>query len=219
MEIPLVDSSSTGESGASLPVQTLGKEAFLQMLVTQLKYQDPLDPMDNTAFVAQLAEFSALEQMQNMNGILQSTMALTRSLNHTLVTELIGRTVKALGDGVYLPSSEDVDLLYGLYQDAAEVTIQILNAAGEVIRTLEVGPQSAGEHVVQWDGRDATGAPVESGVYTYALRAVEAGGQEVPRITYSGGRVTGVRYGEEGDVRVLIGDLEILLGNVVEVIT
>jgi len=205
-------------SQTPLPDQVLGKEDFLQMLVTQLKYQDPLDPMDNTAFAAQLAEFSTLEQMQNMNATLQSTMALTQSLNNTLVTELIGRTIKALGNGVYLSSVGDVDILYGLYQDAADVTVQILNADGEVIRTLEVGSQSAGEHIVQWDGKDANGALVESGVYTYALQAVDVGGQEVPAVTYSTGRTTGIQYTEEGSALVLIGDLAIQLGNVVEVL-
>ena len=98
----------------------MGKDDFLHMLVAQLKYQDPLNPMDNTAFVAQLAEFSALEQMQNVNATLQSAVLLNRSLNNTLITELIGRNVKALGDGIYLSPSEEASIRYSLSQDAAD---------------------------------------------------------------------------------------------------
>ena len=180
MEVSSVGSSSTELNQISSPDRVLGKDDFLQMLVTQLKFQDPLNPMDNTAFVAQLAEFSALEQMQNVNSTLQSTMMLNQSLNNTLITELIGKSVRALGDGLYLPSSGEVDLKYSLSQDAADVKIQILSREGVAVRTLELGAQSSGEQVIRWDGKDATGTPLDSGVYAYVLQAVDMSGQEVP---------------------------------------
>jgi flagellar basal-body rod modification protein FlgD len=155
--------------------------------------------------------------MQNVNSTLQSTMMLNQSLNNMLTTELIGKSVKALGDGLYLPTSGEVDVEYSLSQDAADVKIQILTREGVAVRTLELGAQPSGEQVVRWDGRDATGTSLDSGVYTYVLQAVDRNGQEVPAATYSTGNVTGIRYTGEGGGLVLIGDLGIPIGNVAEV--
>ena len=73
----------------------LDKQAFLNLLVTQLKYQDPLNPMENTEFVAQLAQFSSLEQLVNVNDNLQADAVLSQSVNNSLIASLIGNEVKA----------------------------------------------------------------------------------------------------------------------------
>jgi len=90
MQVSNVDNSSAASALSGVPAnQNLDKEAFLQLLVTQLKNQDPLSPMDNTEFVAQLAQFSSLEQLSNMNSSLQSNALVTQSMNNSVMAELI----------------------------------------------------------------------------------------------------------------------------------
>ena len=194
----------------------LGNDDFLRMLVTQLRYQNPLEPMADTEFIAQLAQFSTLEQMQSMNANLQVNMQLTQSLGNALATSLIGKHVSAVGDSVYLSESGDAQIRYGL-SEGAEVTLRISGSDGYSIRTLEAGSQSSGDHTIRWDGKDDAGKRVKEGTYTYQAEAVDAEGNPVALGTYSEGRITGVRFVEGGAV-LLVGDMEVKLSDVIEII-
>ena len=104
--------NTQGVQGSSR--QALGKDDFLKLLITQMRYQDPLSPMDNTQFLAQMAQFSSLEQMQNLNESFDQSMLLSQSLNNSSAAGFIGRHVRASGDGVTLGPSGSVELGYFL---------------------------------------------------------------------------------------------------------
>src|SRR5512145_3299493 len=109
-----VQSATTAATTASSTTSTkniLGKDEFLKMLIAQLKHQDPLNPMDGTAFTAQLAQFSSLEQLQNINTQLTSFTKQQQSLGNTQAVNLIGREVLAKGNAIQA-EGKPVDLSY-----------------------------------------------------------------------------------------------------------
>jgi flagellar basal-body rod modification protein FlgD len=213
-------SSTATLASAATPAQTtlkqaeLGKNDFLNLLVTQLKNQDPLKPMDSSSFVAELAQFSQLEQTTNQSALLQKSLdAQSASLQYSLLP-LIGRGVSIQGAVIQL-GTEPATLDYSLGQDAASVSLSILNASNQVIRAGVLGPQSAGAQQLMWDGRDQKGTTMQPGTYTYAITALNAQGQAVPVTTTSNLTVTGIRV-VGGQPQLAAGDQTIDLGSVTE---
>ena len=125
-----VTSSSTQPATAS---STLGKDDFLRLLVAQLKNQDPLNPMDNSQFVAQTAQFSSLEQLQNMNATLAQNsewnMLLSQTINNTMATSLIGKWVTAESSTIALRDGSVPDITFNSEGYAPQGTIIITNSA------------------------------------------------------------------------------------------
>jgi flagellar basal-body rod modification protein FlgD len=201
---------------SSNEVSSLGKDAFLNLLVTQLRNQDPLSPMDSTQFTAQLAQFSSLEQLSNINdnlGILQLYQA---SINNSQAVGFIGRTVKSLGNSVYFAEGVQAEMHFELAEEASEVFIHIYDSKGNFVKTMECGSLNAGDQSIEWDGTDDEGNALLEGTYTFEVVANDAGGEEVEATTFMINKVTGVTF-EEGITYLLAGDLKIAIGNVVEV--
>ena len=196
----------------------LGKDAFLRLLVTQLNYQDPLSPMQNEAFVAQLAQFSALEQMQNINRNLedsiQANFLLNKAMNNSLVTTLIGKDVVASTDRFTYDPEGNIELGFRLSEPGKDVKINIYDEGGKLVRTLRLGFKPEGEHFVQWDGLDMEGKPVASGEYRFEVEARTTKGKIMEGISAMiRGQITGVKY-EEGTAILLLGTIELSLGDV-----
>jgi flagellar basal-body rod modification protein FlgD len=195
--------------------KSLGKDDFLKLLVTQLSNQDPMDPQSNQDMVAQLAQFSSLEQMTNINTTLQGNSILTQSVNNALSAGLIGKEVKAMGDSLVVEEKGTIQVPLNLAA-AADATISIKNSDGTVVRTLSASGLKAGGNDVQWDGNDNSGNRVKPGTYTYTVSAVDAKGTAVTADTYFTGIVTGVKF-VSGNAVLLIGDHEVPLGSVVQI--
>lgn len=190
----------------------MGKEDFLQLLVTQLKYQDPLDPMDNSEFVAQLAQFSTLEQLENLNSSFADQAALILSLNNTMAVSYVGKDV-VLGTSE-LQVTGDGASRFGVYltDTAMDVTVRILDGAGNEVRSFELGGLTAGTHEVEWDGLDNEGHQVLTGTYTIETADSEGNALStaqpvvigtVDSVSYE----SGVAYFNVGGVRAPIGAL------------
>ncbi|MDZ7262639.1 MAG: flagellar hook capping protein [candidate division KSB1 bacterium] len=217
MDVPTVNSLNTQSSQTdSRWGQILGKDDFLKLLLTQLKYQDPLEPMENTEFVAQLAQFTSLEQLQNMDGSLQTISLLTQSVNSSLATNLIGKYVKTVGNGISLSDSNEVPVSYNLSSDA-KVTIEIYNSENQLVRTLQLGAQAAGDHKVVWDGKDNTGTELPPGEYTFKLTAIDGEGKTIPNVTYTMAKVTGIKFENSRAILLLGGEQEVNLSEVLEI--
>ena len=149
--------------------QALGKDAFLQLLVTQLKNQNPLDPQDNSAFVAQLAQFSSLEGITTLNDTVNSLSGGLQSSQALQASSLVGRSVIVQTGEAYVdPASEKPFNGTVVVKDAdSKPTITITDADGEVVRTIEMGSQKAGNADFTWDGKDDDGVLLDKGSYTF----------------------------------------------------
>lgn len=201
---------------ATQGVDGLGQDAFLQLLATQLQYQDPLDPMDSTAFVSQLAQFSELEQMTNMNQTLQTSTQYLASLNNFSATGLIGKQVLVTGDSVQLTEGSSTTVTYNLDGEAAQVTVQIMDAAGNVVRTIQAGAQAAGVQNITWDGLDENGNAMGAGEYTYTVTATAADGAAVTSAAYAQGTVTGIQF-DNGAAYLTVNGQEVPLSAIIQI--
>jgi len=216
-----------GGIGMNLPVgettganSVLGQMDFLQLLMIQLSYQDPMSPMDSQEFAAQLAQFSQLEQLTQMNAnldlSLQTNLILAQSVNNTMAASMIGQQVIAYGNEVELFEGEEATISYNLSSAAQTATITIKNSAGATVRTIEAGLQSSGDQQVTWDGLDDDGDELPVGVYTFSVSAKTGAGTAVQSTTYTTGTITGVSY-VEGMAEFLVGSIQIALGDVYQI--
>ena len=171
----------------------LGRDAFLKMLLAQLKHQDPLNPMEGTDFSAQLAQFAGLEQMFNMNDHLEtiSTSLVSDGANNVL--DYIGKEVMCENDTLKLSKGVMSDGVFTL-EEPAELMITIFDDMGREVTTLYPGQLDAGTHQIDWHGYDGTGTPAPDGAYRFSLTAIRESGAYEPVTAAASGLVTGVTY-------------------------
>lgn len=203
-------------TNASSAGGALDKDAFLQLLITQLRFQDPLSPMQNEQFVAQLAQFSSLEQMESLNSKFDDLSLLTQSLNNSSAAGLIGRQVRASGESVRLGAAESVEVGYFLPSEATEVTMTIYDGQGRAVRTLHPSEGAAGAHRLTWDGRDDAGVRLPAGDYKLQVEAKAAGGEAVSALSVITGPVEGVTF-KNGSALLIVNGVELPLSSVLEV--
>jgi len=130
---------STNSEGNSLTSgASLGKNDFLKLLVAQLEHQDPLAPQEGQEFAAQLAQFSSLEQLTNINDNLEASQAFDLALSNSSMVNLIGKTVDAPGNKFELGKGESETLSFSIGEDASEVSIDIFNSAGANVASLSL---------------------------------------------------------------------------------
>lgn len=210
----------TGLPTDNIPNTELGKDEFLQMLVAQLRYQDPLEPLKDQEFIAQMAQFSSLEQMQNMNQNLTDNLnwnyLLSQTINNTMATSLLGRQVKANGDSVYISEDEPADLHFKLGGFAETVTIDVYDGSGKKVATHTMEQVGEGDQKWEWDGTLTSGDRAQAGTYTYTVTATDTAGNEVVATPFMMGIVTGVHY-IDGQAYLLVDGTKISLGDVIEV--
>ncbi|WP_426142160.1 flagellar hook assembly protein FlgD [Pseudomonas sp. DWP3-1-2] len=145
----------------------LGKDAFLQLLVTQMKNQNPLDPQDNTAFVAQLAQFSSLESMQNLTASVDSIASSYTSSQALQASSLVGRSVVVETGSAVVDTTKGMTGSVVVPSSATGTTVKIYDSSKTLVDTVDLGTQAAGTTSFTWDGTDSAGAPVASGTYSF----------------------------------------------------
>ncbi|MFQ5479829.1 MAG: flagellar hook assembly protein FlgD [Thermodesulfobacteriota bacterium] len=191
-------------AGASGPTggQEVSSDMFLKLLVTQLKNQDPLSPTDNTAFVAQLAQFSSLEGINNLNDNFTGVTESMNSLNNFGTANLIGRNVTVKGDSLNFKGAP-ASLGYELNNPAETVTLTVFDNRGRVVSSDTAKDVGAGSHVFSWDGLDAAGNPLPAGEYGFTVTTGDVNGNDIPLDTYISGTVEGVDFfGNEAKVSI-----------------
>ena len=209
-------SGIVGQQADPSAKQAMGKDEFLKLLIAQLKNQDPLSPMDNTEFTAQMAQFSSLEQLFQVNDNLQNLAALSASVSNTQALALIGKEVTAEGDSVYAEGGQATTISFNLGESAASVRIHLIDSDGEVVRTIYRGSMSEGRHEVTWDGMSEGGGTAADGLYGYVVDAVNSAGEQVDTDTYMSGIVTAISM-DSGITYVHIGDAKIMISEISEV--
>lgn len=176
----------------AMGAKTLGKDDFLNLLLKQLSYQDPLNPMDSTEFTVQLAQFSSLEELSNMNSTLSNVLVFQNSMQNAALTNLIGKTVTTSGNTTYLKDTADIG--YELMEDASSVTISVRDASGKLVWSKDIGQQAAGKQIYLWDGRDASGNKMPEGTYTFEIEAQDSLGDPVQAVTSAIGTVKSIFF-------------------------
>lgn len=171
----------------------LGRDAFLTMLVAQLRHQDPLNPLDGTDFTAQLAQFSSLEQQFATNDHLKEIMAGMASRSEDNLLDYIGKEVVSSDNSLRLQGGNVSGGAYTL-KEPGQVMVTIYDEAGGEVRRLYPGYQAAGTHQLQWSGFDSAGNPLPDSTYFFDVTAISAQGELMSVRPHRSGTVTGVTY-------------------------
>ena len=186
-------SGSSASSTTSSSTSGLGMDAFLQLLVTQLQYQDPLDPMDDKDFVAELAQFSSLEQLTEINTGIEGLSTLSQEQQMIGAVNFIGKTIEANGTAVNVEDGAATSVTFTLPEDAATCLVNVLDSSGNIVRTVDLGATTAGEVEFKWDGKDYDGNAVDDGQYQVAVTATNADGDVMTVTSTMTGTVEGIQ--------------------------
>ncbi len=196
-----------GSSGK--PAQELGKEDFLNLLVAQLRNQDPLNPSDPTEFTAQLAQFTSVEQLYNINDNLKAVDALSGEFGRMSALSLIDRSV-VVNDNAFRMEGDGANLGFDFADPVESVTLYIRTEDGQSVAQLAVPGSVSGEQWAEWDGTDANGMPLPSGNYTFSAVGKTGQGDEVQGRSLVESRITGADFSDSteklltdnGDIRI-----------------
>ncbi|MEC9072853.1 MAG: flagellar hook assembly protein FlgD [Myxococcota bacterium] len=196
----------------------MGKESFLKLLVTQLSNQDPLSPAEPTEFLGQLAQFTSLEQLANVNDGLNILAISQTAATSAEMVSFVGREVTFSGSGMVLDTrGQEKEIEFELSGKADKVTVQVLDETGEVVRNMDMGSMSPGQKTAEFDGRDDDGNQLPAGSYTIQISAFDEDGASVDVSTLSKGVVSGVTF-EAGYPKLRLQDgREITLNQILEV--
>ncbi len=197
---------TANNSATTKASQTLSADmnTFLTLLTTQLKYQDPLDPMDTAEFTNQLVQYSSVEQAIQTNEKLDNLLSLNIANLGAQAVSYIGKTAQVLGDVMPLEDGK-AKATYTLNKDVSSATITIKNMNGEVVYT-ETAERTAGTHEFTWDGKDKDGNQLEDGAYQIVVGTKVASGEASATVTTTVfGKVTGVAN-DENTVYVGLGE-------------
>lgn len=208
----ITGSSSTASSQSS-STKTVGKDEFMKLLLAQLKNQDPLNPMDGTDFAAQLAQFSSLEQLKNLNTTLETQSVNQMTLGYAQSVSMIGKEVVANAGNTVTANGQTAALNYQLAGDAQDVTITILDKEGKLVKSWDESAKKAGMNRATWDC-----SGVEQGDYTYQITARDSSGASVSAETMTTGVVTAVHF-RSNQILVTMNGQEVPLSKIIEIKT
>lgn len=171
---------------------------FLELFVAQLKNQNPLEPQDSSEFLAQLAQFSTVEGIKNMEGSLNEMVNSLNSSQTLQATSLVGKQVEVKTNSANLTNGQAVRGSVEASSTVSNIILDIVNGQGEVVRSFEFDEQASGDVGFTWDGLDQNGEAVSPGAYELAARGNIAG-QEVQLDTYVATSVDSVSINKNGE--------------------
>ena len=172
----------------------LGKQDFLNLLMTQMANQDPLDPMDSEGMMRQLASLGTVEQLQNLNNQTARMMEVQQHIARSTAGSLLGKDVEVGAREIPLINGETIPVTYKLEGSADRVMLLVQDSNGEMIREINLESRAQGSHEFAWDGRDNDGDLMPNGNYSYNVFARTDGGEEVGVTLTKSGQVSMVRF-------------------------
>jgi flagellar basal-body rod modification protein FlgD len=199
------------------PGGELGKDEFLQLLVSQLRNQDPMNPSDPKDFAAQLAQFSSVEQLLNISEAIQAQSEMNNNLigavNSTTALGLIGKQVVVEGNTIDLPSQGNASVRIDVGGNGGTGEVILRDAAGVEVARVPLSRVDGGTQTLDLSGVVGT---VPAGRYTYEVQVVDGTGSAVDVTQYARMRVEGLKYTPSGPV-LMSGGVSLTLGQVVEI--
>lgn len=211
--IAQIGSTSTYTTSSTEQSDSLGQDVFLNLLITQLKNQDPLEPMEGTEFVTQLAQFSELDELRELTTAQADLQNYMASLNNFAAVSLLGKEVEFSGDQLTHQGGGSSEIKFSLPSDAAEVTVYLYDAGGNLVHTLNQGPMEAGNQTSIWNGTDDTGQPLPSGTYRCEVVAKDGAEGLIAVELMERGTVQEVAF-EDGVPMMRVGDRWISLSEI-----
>jgi flagellar basal-body rod modification protein FlgD len=209
---------TTPTVASATPGGDMGKDQFLKLLIAQLQNQDPMNPMQGDQMASELAQFSSLEQLQQINTTLSgqqsSTGALLGAIQGTAAISTIGHTIEAAGNQVQIGGPTGSSSVSANVAGAGAGTLHIYNSAGVEVGTRSLGAVSAGKQ--DFALGDAA-ANLPAGTYTYSIDVKDASGNAVNVQTYMSGRVDGITSGPNG-IMLTVGGLSIPYASVTSIL-
>jgi flagellar basal-body rod modification protein FlgD len=211
-------SASTAGSDATPlgPGGKLGKNEFLKLLVTQLRYQDPMNPMQGEQMAAQLAQFSSLEQLMNIGDALETQQtgndALVMAVTNSTAMNTIGKEVTAISDQVFLPAAGSAKVSCTT-AGSGQGTLTITDANGKVLGSRNLGYVAGGANTFDVG---SAGTGLKEGGYRYYIDVKSADGKAVTVETYATARIDGITYGQDGAL-LTAGPLRITPGSIIKI--
>lgn len=184
---------SSSTSSSSSAASSLDKDDFLKLLVAQLEHQDPLNPLDDKEFIAQLAQFSSLEQMNNISSGIDTLNKTVSNQDSLSAANYIGKDVVASGDSIRKVSDSSITPIYfSLDEAVSSLTVSVYDKNKNLVKTENLGSMKAGDFTYTWDGLDYKESKADKGEYSVYFAAKDASGDAVLVDTEVQGTITGI---------------------------
>ncbi|SEO50683.1 flagellar hook assembly protein FlgD [Nitrosovibrio sp. Nv6] len=193
-----------GAANTPKPVADEVQDRFLKLLVTQMKNQDPLNPLDNAQVTTQLAQISTVNGIEKLNANIQAMASSFNAGQSLQAATMIGKDVLVPGSMLQLTGGSGI---FGLElpHAADQVKVTIHDASGRAMQVMDLGAKPAGSLALTWDGMTTDGAAATDGVYSVSVSALR-GDQKIDAKTLAFGSVQGVSQGSQG-VQLNVGTL------------
>ena len=214
------DSEQDSKPKSTFDISTLQKDDFMKLLLAQMQHQNPLDPASNTEFVAQLAQFSSLEQMMEMNTNLGKTLEnnnlMAEAVNNAMMISYFGKRVSAESDSFYYGGQDPAELQFSLDSAISTGTLEIYNEGGVAVRSIPLDALDSGDNTVQWDGITGIGTSALPGVYSFSIEAFDILDNRVEFTPVFSGVVDGISY-KDGKAHLKVGSILIPFASVKQI--
>lgn len=221
MAIASVTNTTASATATTQPAGAIGKTSldqvdFLKLFVAQLKFQDPMQPMDNYQMASQMAQFSMVEGLNKMTESIKNMETSQSSANQLQAASLVGKNVEVKGNGLTVSGGKVSEGYYQL-EKAGRVAVNIFDSRGSLVRTLELGAQDTAKQKLAWDGKNLAGTTLPDGQYSFKVTAVDEKNQAINVTTTMTGRVDGVSF-DSGGTRLKIGSKQVLLSEIIAIV-
>jgi flagellar basal-body rod modification protein FlgD len=194
----------------------MGKNDFLRLLTVQLQNQDPLNPMDQQKFAAELAQFSQLEQMSNMNKSLDSMNGNKPDEKKFYAASFLGKEVVSAGTSLKLREDGELSTIpFKLEKDAKDLVIRILDQKGQIVKQIQKENIGRGSQTITWQGDMQDGQTAAKGDYSIQVYAWDKNAVPVNTKTMSSGLVQSVTFDKGEAVFKLKNGQQVFLRDVV----
>lgn len=196
------------------PHNQMGKDEFLKLLTFQLQNQDPMNPMEQNKLTGELAQFSQLEQLSNLNKKFDEGNKTKAMEDKFYAASFVGKKIVTSGSSIELKQSGDPgDVLFKLDGDASRVMVRILDDKNNIMGEIWKEGMSGGSHQVTWDGVALDGSPAVKGTYHAQVKAWDNSGNEIGTRTEATGVVESVRF-DEGEPVLTVNGQKVYLRDV-----
>jgi len=195
----------------------LGQEDFLELMITQLKNQDPFKPMESGDFLGQIAQFGTVEGLATLNGSFDSLASSLVSNQALQAASLVGRSVLVDSPDGFLAEGGSLGGAAELVRPATDVRIQITDSAGSLVHQIDLGPQNAGLVSFQWSGETNSGVTAAPGRYRISAQVFEQGRESSSTSVFVNAHVDSVSFSPQGLNVNLRGLGEIPFGSIKQI--